>query len=239
MFNERKLHLLIDDRNKELWEFCNSNAKIEITIANVDECEVYSKGGKHSIKISSQQLNPASFTHELLHVYLSIKNVHVGGALYWALNEDKINRFFTTALREHVSNCLNHIKMLPLYLEMGYDIKSFITDYHVNKFTEDDAKRLKGDLKLFSGVYKAKEIDYYIGKFFAMKACPNHEYDYSTGYDFLKELAPGLFSVLEKCMKEWDDYDYTVDDPLSEGYREIAYNLVNGIKKWALFKFII
>ena len=239
MFDKHKLHLLIDDRNKELWEFCNSNAKIEITFTNVDECEVYSQGDKHYINISSRQLNSASFTHELLHVYLSIKDVHVGGALYWALNKAQINHIFTTALREHVSNCLNHIKMLSLYLDMRYDIKSFIADYQVDKFTEDDAKRLKDNFKLFTGVYKAKAIDFYIGKFFAMKACPNHEYDYSTGYNLLNELAPNLFCVLEKCIKEWNDYDYTVKDSLSEGYREIAYNLVNGIKQWSLYKIII
>lgn len=129
--------------------------------------------------------------------------------------------------------------MLPLYLDMGYDIKRFITDYNVSKFSKREMNILRDNLKISKGVYQAGGVDCYIGKYFAMKACPNKVFDYSKGYILLKSLDPALYNILEQTIAEWNDYDYNQNDILAQSYRDVVYTLVDGLKEWSLGKTII
>ena len=236
---ENLLPSLIDGKNKELWDFCSSNAVIDLELSEKNEYGTFSQSGKHIIYVDQLDLDPATFAHELLHVYLDIKGVYVGGALSLWVDTSHLNNIFTPPLVDHVSNCLSHIKMLPLYVDMGYDIKRFITDYNVSKFSKREMNILGDNLKTSKGVYQAGGVDFYIGKYFAMKACPNKAFDYSKGYSLLKSLDSGLYNILEQTIAEWNDYDYNQNDVLAKSYRDVVYTLVDGLKEWSLGKNII
>ena len=61
-----------------------------------------------------------SFTHELLHIYLRSKGVFIGARLKRKLQSSKtLSIIYSEPLLEHLGNCLDHIKMLPIYLELG------------------------------------------------------------------------------------------------------------------------
>lgn len=197
--NKELIHSLLDNRYKDLWEYCNSYANISIKYTNATEYGVYSINENHTIFVPKNNLNPSSFTHELLHIFLEIKGVYIGGSLSLFVKAEKLRGIFSQSLVDHISNCLAHIKMFPLYLEMGFNLEYFIQDYEQSKFSKSEMEVLRNNFKyrkLFFQVYRAKYIDKYIGKYFAMKACPNKNFDYSNGFKLLKELDLDLYNVL-------------------------------------------
>lgn len=231
---DNMLSKLVDYRNKDLWEFCNSRMNIELSFNDMNEYGVHSEGDNHIIYIPTNNLNSASFSHELLHIYLLIHGIYIGGALQSEIKRLGIDHFFSHSLAEHVSNCLYHIKMLPLYLDLGYKKESFLTDFNINKFSIHEMELLKNNLISFNGSYQSKGIDFYIGKYFAAKACPNKSYDYSSGYILLDYLSSDLYNILENCLNEWNNFDYKTQDLLSIGYRDVIYGFVDELEKWSL-----
>lgn len=146
-------------------------------------------------------------------------------------------------LIEHIGNCLEHIKMLPIFLEMGFNREDFISDYSENKLTEENLKSIKRLFKskiLFQREkYDSKAIDFFIGKYFAVKACPNLTYNYDKGLNELGRIDTDLYFVLNKFMKNWDMFDYNDTDPITGGYRDILFDFVNGLTEWSKGKSVV
>lgn len=64
---------LIDDRNFELWNSLRIDHDIEIRKENRSDYLAFSKSGKTIISVPYDNIDSASFTHELLHIYLRSK----------------------------------------------------------------------------------------------------------------------------------------------------------------------
>lgn len=234
---------LVDNKNSDLWNELQAVQRIEIQFEKRKEYYAFSQNDKSVIHIPDNDINPASFTHELLHIYLRTKKVFIGGGLKLSIKEKPtLSRIFSEALLEHIGNCLDHIKMLPEFLKIGYDRKEFLLDYSTNKFTDEELRNLKANFihnGFFKKVYNASAVDFYVGKYFAIGTCPNNELDYSNALNELQKIDKDLFSILEKFLKEWIDFDYTNDDPIAGSYHLFLFDFVDELENWTKGKQIL
>ena len=72
---------LIDTRNIDLWNTISKVREISIQRENQDNYSAFSKDNKTTIYIPLDNNDPASFTHELLHVFLRTKDIYIGAGL--------------------------------------------------------------------------------------------------------------------------------------------------------------
>ena len=122
---KKHLTVLIDDKNTDLWNELSELYEIELISSPEQNYMSKISGKTATIGIYENDLSAASFTHELLHLYLKSKNVKIEEDFNRALETSKkINSLFSSGLKEHVTSCLEHVLMRPLFLEMGYEISA-------------------------------------------------------------------------------------------------------------------
>lgn len=227
---------LIDNRNLELWNSLKTVYDIEIRKEKRPDYLAFSKSCKTIISVPFDNIDTASFTHELLHIYLRTKEVFIGGGLTLSIKKsEKLSRIFSDDLIDHIGNCLDHIKMLPEFLNLGFDEKDFLSDYSANKLTDEEILKIKKHYTttiLFKKIYNASAIDFFIGKYFAANSCPNKSYDYQSQLNKLEKIDHELFQILETFLISWKNFDYNDTDPIKGSYHLILFDFIENLEKW-------
>lgn len=226
------LSKLIDDRNELLWIDLNKSRDIYVKFHDEPYYGVYQINKTSTIYIPKQSYSKDSFTHELLHVLMTTKNIYIG---YPLDTYPVLKKQLYPNLVEHIGNTLQHVKMLPLYLDMGFQKDLFLSDYNDAKFTINDELflRKKFCIKSWFGIkfYSKNAINHYIGKYFAIKACPNETFDYTGSLSVLKKLDSSLFKILDEFYNKWVEYD--IDKPnYPAGYFPFEHKLGTDLEKW-------
>lgn len=170
---------LLDSRNSTLYKELEKNYTIKIELVNdTMKYECYSINNNSIIYVPESNICADSFTHELLHVYLRSKGIFIGARLKRKIQSSKkISIIYSEPLLEHIGNCLDHIKILPIYLELGFDRNKFIIDYDMKKCTNLEIEQIKKHWKQ-GLINNAQVIEFYLEKYFAIKACPNIDFNY-------------------------------------------------------------
>lgn len=227
---------LIDNRNLELWNSLRRIHEIEIRKEKRPDYLAFSKNGKTIISVPIDKIDSASFTHELLHIYLRTKEVFIGGGLTRSIKEsEKLSKIFSDNLIDHMGNCLDHIKMLPEFLKLGYNESDFLSDYSVNKLTKDEIVKIKKHYTrsiLFKKVYNASVVDFFIGKYFAVNSCHNKSHNYSGVLFELQKIDHDLFQILEIFLSAWNIFEYDNTDPIVGGYHSLLFDFIDNMEKW-------
>jgi hypothetical protein len=226
---------LIDFRNEDLWNEILPNYKVEIVASGNFEHGVFTQSDLIRFHIPIKDYSKEGFMHELLHAHLYHKNIYIGTSLNRRIKSSPyIKRLFSEDLVSHVGNCLDHIKMLPIYLERGFKIEGFISDYDVNKCTFNDIDLIK-KLYVLGTVHRLVAIDYYIGKYFAIKADPNIREDYPDKMQALNDIDSELFSILETFTNEWIQYDIDAQEDVYN-YWDIVDRFCDNLNRWVIVK---
>jgi len=234
---ENQIEYLVDNRNIHLWQ--QMNKKFNITIreswepnysVNIHKKKIFRRI-KVFISVLNSDLCPASFTHELLHLHLASKQILIGDDLdKLILRNNNLCSLFSRDLRNHVSNCLEHIKMLPLYLELGYENEKFISDFHTKKMNPLEMNSLaNGFSNIFS--FDRGVVDLYIGKFFAMKACNNTTINYDIYYNEMENLDFELYKILDEFWSSWINYDIAKS---KNNYNYILHKFTTDLDFWLI-----
>ncbi len=234
---------LLDDKNINLWNYLNTVQVISIEKQNRDDYLVYTEGNTSIIYVQTENLNSASFTHELLHILIKVKGISVGGCLFNLTRGNSVlTQIFSNDLIDHIGNCLEHIKMLPEFLSLGYKVEEFIDDYHSDKLTSENVSLLTSTFctrRFFSKSYNGRAVDCFIGGYFAAKACPNIIMDHSLSLFKLKRINPELYVILDDFLLAWHEFDIVNQDILTRSYRNLVIDFVANIKAWASSKKIV
>jgi hypothetical protein len=227
---------LIDSRNVHLWNTLCKSCEIDIQRERRNDYSAFSINSKTIIYVPEDKSDPAFFTHELLHIYLRTKDIFIGGGFTLSIKESKIlSIIFSDNLIDHVANCIDHIKMLPEFIKLGYDAEKFISDYSINKLTHEELSKIRQHFvtkRLFKKIYRAKAIELYIGKYFAVKACPNKNYKYDASLADLKLIDQDLYLILENFSTAWANFDIEDKDPITGGYHIFLYDFIDSLEKW-------
>ena len=235
------VELYLDGANKELWHTMNQCFNISIDYSSEDCYANYRQNNDFTIYVPQNSIpDAASFTHELLHLYLPYHKTFIGGAIEGMLKETfPLNIIFDNELYDHISNSLEHIKMLPLYLKMGYPIESFILDYYDVKLTDSEVDNLCKEYKrgILFPKYNRLAINSFIGKYFAVKADINANNQYDKQMSALNTLDHTMFSALDRFWNSWDEYDIEKKREVWENdYHEMVNVLLDDLTNWSKHK---
>ena len=227
----------LDNANRPLWEELSTLFNISIEYSKEKCYGNYLKRDDCTICVlKDEEPDPASFSHELLHLYLPSKQIRIGCAIENMFKEQYPHcLIFDTALYDHISNCLNHIKMFPLFLQMGYPAEKFLQDYHDHKLTNLEVCEIKCKYKsgLFKVKYNIQGVNLFIGKFFAAKADVNPSNNYDNPLMKLKQIDPQLFSALDDFWNSWVEYEVDLHREVWENdYHQLVDKLGNDIAEW-------
>ena len=225
---------LLDNRNSTLFKELEKNYTIKIELVNdTMKYECYSINNNSIIYVPESNICADSFTHELLHVYLRSKGIFIGARLKRKIQSSKkISIIYSEPLLEHIGNCLDHIKILPIYLELGFDRNKFIIDYDTKKCTNQEVEQIKKYWKQ-GLINNAQVIEFYLEKYFAIKACPNIDFDYGIYLQELIQIDKKLFSINEKLIKRWSEMKIDSQDVLEDNYIIIAEDYIDEMINWA------
>jgi hypothetical protein len=226
---EIKLNGFLDERNIGLWNELQTCYQFKLEESTNQEASCYIAEQTAIFYLPLLSPSPEALAHELLHVYLHSKKVNLDVAIMRKINSSNIlTRIFSPPLLEHMGNSLNHIKMLPYFLRLGYNKENFLYDHTVNKCTGGELKLIKGNYKV-RNQYSCDAIDLYVGKFFAVKADTNQDYDYSQCLKELNKIDDRLFSILSKVLNSWEIFDI---ENTEASYSPIADQFYIDLKNW-------
>lgn len=225
----------LDEKNTLLWSELNESCKIKLETSFEPNYVSNFKDNFITIFIAADKISSHSFTHELLHIKL--KNDGVKATLY--LNEKikqskNLHYIFSKDLEDHVGNCMEHVKMFPLYIKLGYRDSSFLSDFRTHKLKPDEVRNIKSSFAK-NNIIDKDVLDYYIGKFFAAKACLSGN-NYIKPLTSLRKISPKLYDILKEFWADWMDYSI---EEAPEAYEEIIDIFVEELDDWAENKTII
>ena len=230
---DKNFKQLIDARNSHLWKEMRSVYKIKLKEAGEPGYLTSFDNGKVTIMVDMENLNPHSFTHELLHLYMKPREVNVASDLKSAVNKENIlNDIFSDSLLEHMGNCLEHVKMLPLYLASGLRNQLFVRDFHKKVMDKKELWELSKSFYI-DGIYSRDAIDKFMGEFFFIKTSNNPEFNYDDYFLGLKNIDSQLYASL---LKFWEEWLYFELGNAREKYQAMIDRFLGTLKTWKIDK---
>lgn len=119
-----KIEDSLDERNQKLFSALSSNG-VEFEFEMNEEFISWAVQPKYKYKIvaNSNENSPASLAHELLHIYC---NIHGFLNTFVIMDIFKSNNLrFKSEHLSNIQNLLAHLRMFPLFIEMGYPPEEF------------------------------------------------------------------------------------------------------------------
>lgn len=227
---------VLDKVTISLLENLQKDFDISFEQKNIDFCEVFQKSGKATIYYNPKIVDSSSIAHELLHVWLTKFNYSIGNHIYLVLQSDnKLSKIFDKFLCDYITNCCDHFKMYPKFIDLGYKPDDFLTNSLESKASFKDVKKIK--LK-FLGSYNSKAINFYIGSLFSIFA--DHVVnDYTQHHAYLKKLDSDLYSIVSEFWNKWVKFDIENIDAIYNSDLELTDSFIDNMTEWAKTKRII
>jgi hypothetical protein len=227
---------LLDDKNLKLWKKLSSAFNINILHEDIEHYRFTPREAVMEIAVNKNAINPAQFTHELLHLDLRHKGIFSTSALKSEiLKKENLKNLLTENTLELIGNCIAHVKMFPAFIKLGYQPCDFMSDYYVNKFSDEEASDL---IKRFvsHGKYSAIGINVFIIKFFSARTCPNKEFNYKSNLDKLEKIDHELYSILDRFLNSWENFD--IEKIKTDEFQNLTSDFVDALEGWTKGKII-
>lgn len=162
------------------------------------------ENNKPIIRTPIDDLSIASFTHELLHLYLDYLEITPKEEVYrriWHIQLIRtINKHF---LFDHIYNVSSHKKMYPYFKEMGFKEDDFVKK--LGYFTSNYDYLIISVLKRIK-LFKSTWVSQFIGHFFALKndvIQHNRKHNRKILYKFAK-LDKSLYKIIYDFDSSWE-----------------------------------
>lgn len=228
----------IDHRNQKLWDDLTNYRPINVAYHEHSYYGVFRKSDTATIYVPDAPPCKDSFTHELLHLWMSEKDCSPGRTINATFKLDRITRaVLGEDLIEHITNSLEHIKMLPIYIEMGFDRTKFLEDYFVSQDDAMEIRHIRAWINHDDLPTRCVAVRSYIGKYFGMRACVNPDFNYSSSLKQLSVIDQILFNILDSFWQEWLKFDVYKHDPIMNSYRSFSDTFIEELQIWLNKKF--
>lgn len=209
--------------------------RISFEVKNIDHCYVYSENNTSKIYYNPNNFSNASIAHELLHIKLRRFNFVRNHIYLSCKNHKKLRLIFTKQLCDHISNCFDHVKMYPEYLQLGYSPDDFLRNALEEKSTIKIIKSIK--MKFLLG-YKAISLDPYIGNSISIYA-DHADNQYDEHLNLLEQKSPELFEIISKLWNNWIHFDITKIDTIYNSDIELFERFIGDMEEWVKNKIIV
>lgn len=220
---------ILDTATSILLEELQKDFEISFETKNIDYCEVFQKNNVATIYYNPKHVDTASIAHELLHVWLTKFNYSIGNHIYLSTKSDKkLSKILNKFLCDYITNCCDHYKMYPKFLEMGYNPADFLRNSLEPKATLKEVKSIK--LK-FLGFYNSKAINLYIGSLFSILA-DHVENDYVQHHAILRNFDYEIYQIVTDYWRKWQEFDIENIDPIYNSDLELTDNLIEELTNW-------
>lgn len=227
----------IDKNTLELLNDLQTDFEITFEVKNIDYCEVFQKNKTATIYYNPSIVNTESIAHELLHIWLNRFDYSIGNHIFLCTqNDKKLSKFFNKFLCDYITNCCDHFKMYPKYLEMGYSPKEFIENGLELQASVSDIKAL--ELKVL-GNYDSKSINFFIGCLFSILADHIKEKDYTEHHEYLIDKEFELYNIISSFWKKWELFDIENIDPIYNSDLELSDSFIDELTDWTKNKTFI
>lgn len=219
---------LIDCRNSELWNIVNTHFDINIQNSKNNEYSCYTENNFATIYIVPNRISIPYFTHELLHIYLKCKNFYLGNSIGILISEDYyLSKVLSNEVLNHISNCLDHLKMFKIYYELGFNKNDFLLDYNDFKCTSIELRYLKQNFKI-DGIINKSLIDFFIGKLISLLCDPNELNDYDYELKEIEKIDKDLYKIVYELVEKVKSYNLEQN----HFYNKISFNFKSDLRKW-------
>ena len=233
-----ELSKYLDNRNKALWEFVCKTYLVNVSYHDEKSYGLFRINNNATIFVPKTTVCIDSFTHELLHLWMDIRDVSVSRTLSSTFKTDPFfSLLFKPELGEHIGNCADHYKMLPIYLEMGFDRAKFIEDYNSTKCNKMDMSFIEGWYNHEDIISRRYAAENYIATYFSIKACPNPQFEYKECLNRLRQIDSKHYKILEEFWLAFEHFDITQTNSIFNSYRTFTYPFTESLKRHLVLKF--
>ncbi|MCK9401647.1 MAG: hypothetical protein M0Q51_16885 [Bacteroidales bacterium] len=226
---EQKLDIkkYINHQNQKLFDELSSVYNIELYL----DPSMNSWGIDNNepiIRTPKDDLNIASFTHELLHLYLDYQGLTSKEHIYYEIfNIHVLMSINRAMLFDHIYNVSCHKKIYPIFHNLGFQDKDFVQNNGFF-FKRRDYLIIKTcrSLNIMSKLW----ISQFIGHFFALKndIIESHE-QYNRKYLYkLAKLDKRLYQIIYNFDTKWTKQ---TDLDCCENYLELSNDLFRWLKE--------
>jgi hypothetical protein len=221
----------IDKKTIELLNDLQTDFEILFEMKNIDYCEVFQNNNTAIIYYNPKYVNTESIAHELLHVWLKRFNYSIGNHIFLCTRDnEKLSKVLNKFLCDYISNCCDHVKMYPKYLEMGYSPKAFLENGLELKATILEIKEMK--LKFLEN-HDPQAINLFIGYLFSILADHIKENDYTLHHKYLKEIDYKLYNIICDFWRKWELFDIENIDPIFNSDLDLSDSFIKELVDWS------
>lgn len=225
----------LDTSTLDLLNDLTKDFSISFEVKNIDYCQVFQKSKTATIYYNPKTIETESIAHELLHIWLTRFNYFIGNHLFLSTRDNlKLSKFLNKFLCDYLTNCCDHFKMYPKYLEMGYSPSKFLINGLAPKASLNDLIEIRLN---FLGSYNSTAINRYIGSLISILA-DHVENDYSEHHEILKSIDGDLYRIFTIFWDKWINFDIENIDPIFNSDLELTNSLIAELTIWAETKII-
>lgn len=230
------LKYCLSDKNRALWNQLNQECDITIKPSDEPNFKVNTLNDVYTIYVLDVKDADASFTHELLHIEIKHRGIKFSKYFENKTRENvSLLLLFRLELLEHVTNCLEHSKLINEFVDLGYSRNLYLQNYNSKMVKKRDVEFLKSSFKTKEG-HHTLSIDAFIGHSIAMLFDVNPKNNYNNEFRFLKSIDSVLFKHILAFKNDWDTYD--INDP-NDDYEEIIDFFIDDLTSWASNKTLV
>jgi len=218
----------LDKHNKQLLSEVRNKMSVKFEIFNKPYFENYSINDNVIIYINPKVFNNSSVAHELLHAWFRGLGLHGSNMIYLSAREKpKFSVVFDKKLCDHIGNCMEHYKIYPKFLEMGYASKDFLS----SKGMQCDINSIRKLCIQRNGIYSVKHLNNYIGFLISIYAdhLPN---DYSRHLALIQGIEPKLFDIVSEFWQAWKEVDIENPDPITRTDFDAIHSFIMNVEDW-------
>lgn len=218
-----------NEKNAKLLEDLRKDFQIDFEQKSINYCGVFTKNKHAIIHYNPRIVDDESIAHELLHIWLNRYEYNFGNYIFSVCqSHQKLSKIFVKFLCDYIENCLDHLKMYPKYIEMGYKPEKFIKNGLKEKSSINDIKSIH--LK-FLGKYNSKSVEKYIGCLISIYA-DHVQNNYTKHLELLKSKESELFRIVTEFWTKWRVFDIENIDPIFNSDVELAESFVSNMENW-------
>ena len=195
---KNELELLLNDKTKPIWKSFRFKYNIDL----IPEYDYYitiieRKIRRHKISIyyDINEPRPDYFAHELLHILIHKEGYVISRLIdKYVWNYPCVCRIWNRDFRNLIENIIDHDKMYPKYLDLGFNKYEFVRGFNERKCTVQEIQN-----EVINDFHpNLNTLSYITAKYFLMKGTFALNIDYSKELKLIYELSPKLFRILDE-----------------------------------------